>query len=155
MDIRSHVVITIVLIPAALLASACSEVAATVATPTLAITNTVAVKDAPQSIREIPIPEGVADVNWREVGDGSGEVYFDAPVSIFKDRYELFQFYRRELPLLGWELCDRGSCNFPTETDTDTETYYFGSQSSGPWVEIGVSTMIEEGSAVTIRFWKK
>jgi hypothetical protein len=137
-----------------LLGAACTGTTEHEPSPTILITETAVLQHAPDSIREIPIPEGVQDPNFIELGDGSGEINFYVPETILKDPFELFSFYRRELPLLGWERCDRDSCSFPTQTDTDVETYYFGSASNGPWVEVGVNTMIEVGSQVTIRFRK-
>lgn len=100
-------------------------------------------------IESIPIPQGVPDPSFNTQDNVSSVDYY-VPETIYQSSSELFAFYEKELPRLGWQKCSSSECQLPTPTDTRIETYFYDSESSGPFLQVGVNTMVEIGLAVTI-----
>ena len=97
------------------------------------------------SIDKIPIPDGA-----KIQGRNSTQLSFFVPKNIYKSRSELFAFYRQKLPELGWKLCEIQECILPTPTDTEIETYRYGTGANELYLQIGVNLMIDNGIQVTL-----
>ena len=105
----------------------------TAKTPTVAISPAIFAR--PQSIKDIPIPPQASKVSTFEYN----KIGFFVPTTVYKDFSAVEGFYRRELPLLGWEHCQTSSCanSIATATDTAYDSYKFSSQrDNGPFLQI-------------------